>query len=632
MKRLLLIVFGLLVASTAHAAFTGSTIWEVEPNGIDDFNTSTAAVSAGGTLYSAGDVLTIVGGSSTTSAAFVVTSTNAATGAVTGIAVNNFGHYTVLPTNPVSTTGGTGSLCTLTITWNSGGNGGGFDAGVAGFATDGAATSATGNAASFTSASYVFVSSDTGAAIYIKSGTAWFPGYYKITSVSAGAAIVNSTLGAWVSNYTLSPSTSTGMATTASPTSATWGLDYSWQASSYTGFGDLAIDAAVNTKVRSAAHPFGANAPGNIINITGGSGFTVQRVAIASVSVGTATVDKSLGTLGSTSGTGNMGGALASPGLASNLMVTLNLLNISSGTYSISSATVRVPGGEYGPNVAGGESLIMGYGKVWGDNILAPTLLVTTTSVTVMGGQPGFAFYENLILNGQNLTGSNGATVGNTGYFYNVTFSSFSGTGLAGASLVGSCVKCVFNYNTGTAVSGSAMSVMDSEAYNNTKTPFTNYSCIRDLAYNNSGASTDGFDSSFTSNSIAFGNGEDGFGGGADSTWINNISVANGRYGFSPRRDITVMLNDAVYNNVTKNLNQTALRVPQQYNNIVILSTTPFVNSGANNFGLNTLVGGGLGLRGVGIPGTYPVSPTIGYQDIGAAQHKDPTTGRAWLQ
>ncbi len=163
-------------------AFTSSAVWEVQTGGVDDYNTVSAAVTVGGGSYAVNDVLTVSGGTSTTAATFTVTAVTA--GVVTAVSATNTGHYTVLPANPVSVTGGGGTLCTLTITWNTGGNGGGFDTGVAGFPTDGAATVATSSAPVFTSASYNFVAGDVGAWIYIKSGTNWTAGWYQITVVS----------------------------------------------------------------------------------------------------------------------------------------------------------------------------------------------------------------------------------------------------------------------------------------------------------------------------------------------------------------------------------------------------------------------------------------------------------------
>jgi hypothetical protein len=81
--------------------------------------TNTATVQSGGTGYTNGDVLTIVGGTAITSAA-TYTVTGVSGGAVTSVTPLNFNQYSVLPTNPVSTTGGTGSGATLNLTYGIG--------------------------------------------------------------------------------------------------------------------------------------------------------------------------------------------------------------------------------------------------------------------------------------------------------------------------------------------------------------------------------------------------------------------------------------------------------------------------------------------------------------------------------
>jgi len=75
-----------------------------------------AAVAAGGTGYTLGDELSLSGGTQTQVAVVVVT--DELYGVVTAVSpkATARGMYTVLPTNPVSTTGGTGSGCTLTVT------------------------------------------------------------------------------------------------------------------------------------------------------------------------------------------------------------------------------------------------------------------------------------------------------------------------------------------------------------------------------------------------------------------------------------------------------------------------------------------------------------------------------------
>ena len=76
---------------------------------------ATATIQAGGTGYTVNDVLTTVGGTFSGAASWTVTSVSG--GVVTGISLSSGGSgYSVLPTNPVSTTGGTGTDCTLNIT------------------------------------------------------------------------------------------------------------------------------------------------------------------------------------------------------------------------------------------------------------------------------------------------------------------------------------------------------------------------------------------------------------------------------------------------------------------------------------------------------------------------------------
>jgi hypothetical protein len=74
---------------------------------------STAVVVGGGTGYTAGDTLTIVGGTFTSASQLTVSTVSS--GVITAVAYLNNGVYTVAPTNPVSVTGGTGTGATFTL-------------------------------------------------------------------------------------------------------------------------------------------------------------------------------------------------------------------------------------------------------------------------------------------------------------------------------------------------------------------------------------------------------------------------------------------------------------------------------------------------------------------------------------
>ena len=114
----------------------------------------TVAIAGGGTGYTAGDTLTCVGGTFYTNAQTLTVST-VSSGVITAVAVASYGNYSVLPTNAVSVTGGTGSGATFnlsnwsmtTISVNSAGSGyieqptitfsGGGGSGAAAYATVG---------------------------------------------------------------------------------------------------------------------------------------------------------------------------------------------------------------------------------------------------------------------------------------------------------------------------------------------------------------------------------------------------------------------------------------------------------------------------------------------------------------
>lgn len=73
------------------------------------------SIAAGGTGYTVGDILTLSGGTNTHSATVEVLT--APGGVVGSVKIKNGGAYTVDPGDPVSTTGGTGTGCTLNCTF-----------------------------------------------------------------------------------------------------------------------------------------------------------------------------------------------------------------------------------------------------------------------------------------------------------------------------------------------------------------------------------------------------------------------------------------------------------------------------------------------------------------------------------
>jgi hypothetical protein len=68
-------------------------------------------IASGGTGYTAGDTLTVIGGTGT---AIVLTVSTVSSGVITAAAISNFGSYSVAPSNPMTVTGGTGTGATFT--------------------------------------------------------------------------------------------------------------------------------------------------------------------------------------------------------------------------------------------------------------------------------------------------------------------------------------------------------------------------------------------------------------------------------------------------------------------------------------------------------------------------------------
>lgn len=261
-------------------------------------------------------------------------------------------------------------------------NGGGFNPSNANMLTDLAATSATGNAAVVTSATYTFVAGDVGHWVYVKSGTNWTAGWYKIASVAAGAATLNSAIGAAIQTDSTqgSPSpryktnTVAGVATVASPTAGTFTIDYSQSTTAIKTDTNLTCTAASTTIVATTG--FTPVMVGNLIHLTilTGTGAIVGWYEIVSYTNGTTVVLDRTPTDGVnniTAGTFYVGGAISL-----NSTLDDDFFEIMSGTNGTGANRIFVKNGSYslGEAVAiasaGGTQapvIIEGYNTTRGD-------------------------------------------------------------------------------------------------------------------------------------------------------------------------------------------------------------------------------------------------------------------------
>lgn len=517
-------------------------------------------------------------------------------------------------------------------------NGGGFDPSqTAGMFTDGAATGATGNSPVFTSASYNFVAGDVGAWVYVASGTNWTPGWYQIASVAANAATLTASVGGAVDKTLRSPNTAAGCATTASPTGATWTIDYSQQAAAQFAYTDLA-SAGAGLTVSSAASPFAKQQVGNAIVITGGTNFTAGRYVIASVAAGVATVvgPGNITTGAGASGTGGLGGAFATVGGMVALMTITGMSAYvkATATYTISAGITWPSGQSYT-----GWGRLIGYGTVRGDST-RPTVQASAGSFTMLTlGQQSGTSVENMIwdgnsqtsLRGIDLTGAYNRVAGckimnctNSAVRLNVAYTRMVGTQVTGCAtqpavlVVGDAVVvgCAVHGNTVTGISGTGGNAP---------------SIINCLIYANTGATSDGVKFDYGTQifrSTIYGNGRDGiridaFPGIFEC--MNNVITGNGGYGINsvtaPSGGNTVaglIGYNAFHNNTSGARNALGVGVGD-----VTLAGDPFTNAAGGDFSLNNTAGAGAACRAVAYPGSFPGATTASYADIGAAQHQD---------
>ncbi len=527
-------------------------------------------------------------------------------------------------------------------------NGGGFDPGNASMATDLAATVATSSAPVCTSASYNFVAGDVGAWLFIQAGTNWTPGWYQIASVASNAATLTATIGTgvlatFVGSQTIwgGMSTAAGCATTASPTGGTWSVDYSQQNSPQIAFTDMVIDGTTNTKFTSAAHPVGKNMIGNIISVTAGTGFSVQRVQIVSTVTTTATCDKSLGTLSSTGGTGGLGGCLATPGNAGLLHSTGSMtIAVKQAAYTFS-ATQNIAGGgvKLATGGAGSPTTIFSWNtNRWPYNtdatraVISPGANSTTLFQTQQDGvitnfdcQNAGVFTSCI---GYQLGGGGGRSLcwncksngiasaflgsGTSTFYYceavNAPTQSFNCTG--GQNMMLGCVarggsnQINMTGNNNFASHCASLSPV-SGAHGWVVTQLSALeSCI---AYSTTGANTDGF-SGITQTMFL----------------VNCVATDCVRYGFdgggTPPFSDQKLINCAGYNNGTSNVHGTMYAIGVNLHNFIACSASPWNNPGSLDFTLNSTAGGGAALKAAGYPGSYPGLTGTSAPDVGLFQ------------
>lgn len=406
------------------------------------------------------------------------------------------------------------------------------------------------------------------------------------------------------------------------------GTDFSQQNSPQQTYTDLVI-GGTTTQLTSSAHAFGSTHPGNMINITGGTGCTTGWFEIISVSGSTATMDRSVGT-GASTCTGNMGGSFATPGKAVAVAVNGNQIHLKTGTYTITATfTLSAPL----------HLRFSGYGTTHNDGGSRPTITTATNSITMFtGGGNNLLFIDNIILS--NTAGTPGDCFA-SGQFEELYATRVKVAGAFHAAVNSNIIELVLEDTevtgtTSSAIQGSGYAMLfkyswihgntgDGVTIPNSNSDYPIY-LYRSVFSDNTAAGVN-----YTANqkrqfhaieSVFYGNGDSGIKMGTTGSYVNNesaistngqafslencIMYGNTGYGINQVNAVTAAWPVYASRNTAFGGNTTAAR--QNWSagtNDVTLTGNPFTNAAAGDYSLNNTAGAGAACKNVGYPANF---------------------------
>ncbi len=517
-------------------------------------------------------------------------------------------------------------------------NGGGFSPNAT-FATDLTATS--GNTASpiVSSATYNFVAGDVNNYIFIQAGTNWVKGYYKIVSVASNAATLDAAIGhviLWSASGTTNGPVNTvvGIATVASPTSGTWGVDYSRSNSPFISFTDMVI-GVTTTQFTSVANPAGPNWIGNIISVTSGTGFTVKRVQVTAFTLSgfIATCDSSLGTTASTGGHGGLGGAIATPGLAMSFTGTINKVHayvLGSATYTLSSSN-NVAGGKVTLNNGG---VIIGYStNRYPYNLDANRPVFQSNSNTyslVTSGGGTLSLHCIDFENGNSntsITGYDDSSNNTQDVVWNCKFNAIAiGVRFGNTSVVDNCY--ISNCTNGSScITGSDANnmVINSIFVGNTAISYSATINYGNIYYNNGWTASGMIAGRIVDRCLLHSNsGSSGLGITAvHGTTTNTIfwnNTGSGSFAYNGTNDSIQSVNNCAFGSNTNDVSISGAALDSRITRSIILTADPCVSASTGNFALSTTAGGGPLLKLLGYPVNLSNGTTSQGLDVGPVQ------------
>jgi len=482
-----------------------------------------------------------------------------------------------------------------------------------------------------TASNYTFVSTDIGNYLYLFGNSTWLHGWYRITSVNAGAATVDASVGS-VSRHSQKISTTQGISSANSASSGTWSIDYSQNPSAARTYTDLTIVSNTNY-IQSAAFPFSVNMIGNSVKISGGVNFTTGTYLITAISGTTAILERACGTVGSTNGTGKMGGAVVdySTAIANSYAggLVYYFLKGSSGIFNWSGIPGFAPAGPPTPNM-------VGYLNIRGDNGKAEIRLAANSTAFIASARQSVM---NIIFNGQNNLSTIAAGNPNftdENYVYNCDFKNLAvAINFPSGSHIYDCT-----FENCTSVSNGTVTSLRNSVVKNCGGSINNSEAIfGNLFINHS--STCLFSNNFATKVInntfynITGNAVDiSFNYNATSAWrflvenniFSNVSGFAVRFHGSGSNAANHLQNNSFFACTNGFINVNIDRhndgnypVFTDKNNVA-LSVSPFVSAANLDFRLNNEIGGGRLCRGASRMQSFPLTATTSSLDIGAVQ------------
>lgn len=415
------------------------------------------------------------------------------------------------------------------------------------------------------------------------------------------------------------------------------GTDRSQSDAAYQAYTDIVV-GATTTQGTSVLFPFGATTPGNIINITGGVGCTVQRVQAVSQAAGVVTFDKSLGVAASVC-TGNLGGSLLTMAAVAALVVSENTVHVKAGTYTVT----------VGISTTAVAQTWTGYNATHNDRGTKPLITTATDGVvlfTLNGAVrhlvSNISFSSTAATRNVGLTHAGGAGGDLTvvacvfdGFTRGIQLASYLQAAVIGSEIKNSyqqglyttigltLIGCYIHHNsfaggvTGVQNNSGLGTNVDRSifAYND-----TNFSVTMSVSYMAS------ITNSVFANAVAS-HGVHNYSGTAQAVFNNNVFWGNAAWGLALSSttsfDILALGTNAFGGNGSGDIGQSGsatMVTPRYEGTRITVVSDPFTNAAGGDFSLNNVVNGGALLKAAGFPGIFPGGTSTGYPDIGAVQ------------